>query len=259
MSPTPSPNVKSMSETQKFHPALFIANVKSLIPITLDLESWIYTKISSNILTSILIDNDWDEHAWKNVADFLQDNRNSKAVYLNKEFTNTNHANFSTTNAYPNRLKSLVDQLANVGAPISDHKQEDFTTFAMARPKLALEETTHLERAKQDSSSTALVANNYSLDVSSSFKAPRQSNNSNGRAKINKNRNNTKNRNKNNGNGGNNQASGGRNNNRWGSQTVGGGHQWNQQQDSTSLVGVNARSLGHASMSLPNSTMGSST
>ncbi|GAU37608.1 hypothetical protein TSUD_365290 [Trifolium subterraneum] len=28
-----------MSETHKFHPALFVTNMKSLIPITLDLES----------------------------------------------------------------------------------------------------------------------------------------------------------------------------------------------------------------------------
>ena len=77
--------------------------------------------ISSDILTSILIDDDSAEHAWKSVADLFQDNKNSRDMYLNKEFTNTNLADFLTTNAYCNRLKSLADQLANVGAPVSDH------------------------------------------------------------------------------------------------------------------------------------------
>jgi hypothetical protein len=256
MSETPSTNVKTMSETHKFHPALSITNVKSLIHITLDLEfgqyrswsalfkvqarvhdvlehiilptdekekaayektkaedlalwkrldavvlQWIYATVSSDILTSILVDDDSAEHAWKSVADLFHDNKNSRAMYLNKEFTNTNLADFSTTNAYCNRLKSLADQLANVGDPVNDHSmvlkmlqglteqysnfvtvmqnKKTLPTFATARSKLALEETTLLERAKQDSSSTALVANNSSPDVGSSFQTPHQNNNSN--------------------------------------------------------------------------------
>ncbi|CAJ2652480.1 unnamed protein product [Trifolium pratense] len=166
----------SNSKTSKFHPALSITNVKTLIPITLDLESgqhhswaalfkvqarvhdvlehiippteekaiaayekvkaddlplwkqldvvvlqWIYATVSTDILTSILIDGDSAEHAWKSVADLFQDNKNSRAMYLNKEFTNTSLVDFSTTTAYCNRLKSPADQLANVGAPVIEH------------------------------------------------------------------------------------------------------------------------------------------
>ncbi|MCI21420.1 hypothetical protein A2U01_0042588, partial [Trifolium medium] len=125
-------------------------------------------------------------------------------------------------------LQGLTEQYSNFFTVMQNKKT--LPTFAMARSKLAFEETTLLERAKQESGSTALVANNYSTDVGSSVHRPHQSNNFNGRPKTNKNRNNTKTRNKNNGGGGsNNQSSGGRNNNRWSGQ-VGGGPQWHQQQ-----------------------------
>ncbi|PNX90596.1 hypothetical protein L195_g046721, partial [Trifolium pratense] len=183
---------------------------------------WIYATVSTDILTSILIDGDSVEHAWKSVADLFQDNKNSRAMYLNKEFTNTSLADFSTTTAYCNRLKSLADQLANVGAPVNEH----------ARSKLALEDTTLSERSKQESSSTVLIANNYSTDAGSSFQTPHHSNNSNGRVKTNKNRNNNKNRNKNSGGGGGGQAGGGRGSNHRGSQASGDGRsmyqQWSQ-------------------------------
>ena len=132
-----------MAETSKFHSSLAITNVKTLIPITLDLESgqyhswvalfkvhvkvhnvlehiipptdakenvvydkakvddlpllkrlnaavlqWIYATVSSDILTSILIDDDLAEHAWHSVANLFLDNKNSRAMYLNKAFTN---------------------------------------------------------------------------------------------------------------------------------------------------------------------------
>ena len=132
-----------MAETSKFHSSLAITNVKTLIPITLDLESgqyhswvalfkvhvkvhnvlehiipptdakekavydkakvddlpllkrlnaavlqWIYATVSSDILTSILIDDDLAEHAWHSVVDLFHDNKNSRALYLNKAFTN---------------------------------------------------------------------------------------------------------------------------------------------------------------------------
>lgn len=218
-------------KTPKFHPALAITNVKTLIPISLDLESgqyhswaalfkvqarihevldhiipptdakekatyakaksddlpfwkrldaavlqWIYSTVSSDILTSILIDDDSAEHAWQSVADLFHDNKNSRAMYLHKEFTNTGLANFPTTNAYCNRL---ADQLTNVGAPVNDHSmvlkmlqgltepyshfvtvmqnKKTLPSFATARSKLALEETTILERAKLESGSAALL------------------------------------------------------------------------------------------------------
>jgi uncharacterized membrane protein YgcG len=207
---------------------------------------WIYATVSTDNLTSILVDDDSAEQVWKNVAALFHDNQNSRAMYLNKEFTNTSLADFSTTNAYCNRLKSLADQLANVGALVSDHSlvlkmlqgltepysnfvtvmqnKKNLPLFATARSKLALEETTLLERTKQE----AFVTNhNYSIDDGTSSQTPHQSNNFHGRAKSNENRNNNKNRNKYSGgggrqSGGDGQAGGGRGSNRWGGQTGGG-------------------------------------
>jgi len=253
-------NPPKNSKTTKYHPALSISNVKSLILITLDLESsqnhswaalfkvqarvhdvlehiipptekdaitayektkaadlplwkrldavvlqWIYAIISTDILTSILVDDDSAKQAWKRAAALFHDNQNSRAMYLNKEFTNTSLADFSTTNAYCNHLKSLADQLANVGAPVNDHSlvlkmlqgltepysnfvtvmqnKKNLPLFATTRSKLALEETTLLERTKQE----ALVTNhNYSTDDGTSSQTPHQSNNFPGRAKSNK-------------------------------------------------------------------------
>jgi len=60
------------------------------------------------------------ENAWQHVVDLFQDNKNYRAVYLETQFTNTSLADFSMASAYCNRLKSLADQLSNVGALVSD-------------------------------------------------------------------------------------------------------------------------------------------
>ncbi|XP_047170861.1 uncharacterized protein LOC124839165 [Vigna umbellata] len=136
-----------MAENSKYHSALAVTNVKNLIPITLDMETaitayqttkaadlplwnrlddvvlqWIYATISPDILTSILVADDSAERAWQHVADLFQDNKNSRALYLETQFTNTYLTDFSSTSAYCNHLKSLADQLSNVGAPISDQR-----------------------------------------------------------------------------------------------------------------------------------------
>ncbi|XP_045831113.1 uncharacterized protein LOC123922442 [Trifolium pratense] len=138
----------SNSKTSKFHPALSVTNVKTLIPIMLDLESgqhhsWAALfKVQArvhDVLEHIIPPTEEkaiaayekakadDLPLWKRldavvfVADLFQDNKNSRAMYLNKEFTNTSLADFSTTTAYCNRLKSLADQLANVGALVNEH------------------------------------------------------------------------------------------------------------------------------------------
>ncbi|WVY97523.1 hypothetical protein V8G54_029674 [Vigna mungo] len=83
---------------------------------------WIYATISPYILTLILMPDDSAERAWQRVADLFQDNKNSKAMYLETQFTNTCLTDFSSTSAYCNHLKSLADQLSNVGAHVSDQR-----------------------------------------------------------------------------------------------------------------------------------------
>ncbi|XP_056688336.1 uncharacterized protein [Spinacia oleracea] len=108
-----------------FHSALTVTNVKSLIPITLDMETAQYHEWATlfKVLASVhSVLDDVAEKAWKRVAQIFQDNKNTRAAYLEKEFTTTKMADFGSVMAYYNKLKSLADQLANVGSPVSDQR-----------------------------------------------------------------------------------------------------------------------------------------
>ncbi|XP_020249077.1 uncharacterized protein LOC109826459, partial [Asparagus officinalis] len=234
-----------MAEQPKFHPALAINNVKSLIPVTLDNDSslyiswaalfkvqarvhnvldhivpptdekakkaaddakeadpdlwhrldaavlqWMYATVSQDILNSILVIDDSAEKCWKRIAAIFQDNKHSRAVHLENQFTNTNLEDFPTTKAYCNRLKLLADQLANVDAPVSNtrlvlkmisgltdsyagfvtyiQQHDPLPPFETAKSRLELEESTILQRAARESGSSsspaALVANSHNPD-----------------------------------------------------------------------------------------------
>lgn len=60
--------------------------------------------------------------AWNRLRDIFQDNKNSCIVTLEAEFSNTKMENFPNVSAYCQRLKSLADQLKNVGAPVSESR-----------------------------------------------------------------------------------------------------------------------------------------
>ncbi|XP_021854326.1 uncharacterized protein [Spinacia oleracea] len=164
-----------MADSSKFHSALNVTNVKSLITITLDMETadyyswatlfkvqakvhqvlhhilpptdavelqkyeatkaadlplwtrldaavlqWIYGTISHDILQSILVLDDVAADAWQRVKQIFLDNQNARVAYLETKFTTTTLAQFTSVIEYYTRLKSLVDQLGSVGAPVSD-------------------------------------------------------------------------------------------------------------------------------------------
>ncbi|XP_014496790.1 uncharacterized protein LOC106758373 [Vigna radiata var. radiata] len=100
-------------------------------------------------------------------------------MYLETQFTNTCLTDFSSTFAYCNHLKSLADQLSNVGASVSDQRlvlrllaglteayasfvtvmqqKDELPNFATTCSRLKMEETTIKERATRESGSTALL------------------------------------------------------------------------------------------------------
>ncbi|GAU51637.1 hypothetical protein TSUD_241870 [Trifolium subterraneum] len=143
MSATPSSTVKTMSETHKFPPALSITSVKSLIPITLDIESGQYHSLSALFKVQARV-HDVLDHI------ILPTDEKEKAGY-------------EKTKADDVALWKWLD--AVVLQWIYATNKKTLPTFATARSKLALEDTTLLERAKQEFGFTALVANNYSPDV----------------------------------------------------------------------------------------------
>ncbi|MCI59399.1 keratin type I cytoskeletal 9-like, partial [Trifolium medium] len=87
---------------------------------------------------------------------------------------------FASTKAYCNRLKTLSDQLANVDSPVTNtrlvrkmisgltdaytgfvtyiQQHDPLPTFAAARSRLELEETTMLQRAARESNTSSIPA-----------------------------------------------------------------------------------------------------
>ncbi|XP_060195452.1 uncharacterized protein LOC132624740 [Lycium barbarum] len=117
--------------------------------------------------------------AWDRLRDIFQDHQNSRAVMLEQEFSTTRMEDFPNTSAYCQRLKSIFDQLKNVGASVSNSRlvlqlvsgltdafkgvgmqirhSKPFPPFTEARSSIVLEER---EQAMQTVHSTpsAMVA-----------------------------------------------------------------------------------------------------
>ncbi|XP_062085253.1 uncharacterized protein LOC133791342 [Humulus lupulus] len=83
---------------------------------------WIYSTVSLDILNTIIAPDDEAKDAWNRVADLFQDNKNTRVVHLETQFTNTHLRDFPNVAAYCQRLKVLANQLANVGAKVSDDR-----------------------------------------------------------------------------------------------------------------------------------------
>ncbi|XP_050897354.1 uncharacterized protein LOC127104195 [Lathyrus oleraceus] len=83
---------------------------------------WIYSTISTDLLTTILEPNSTAIEACNCLEDIFQDNQNARAVTLEQEFSNTRMENFPNVSTYWQRLKMLSDQLRNVGSPVNNHR-----------------------------------------------------------------------------------------------------------------------------------------
>lgn len=81
---------------------------------------WIYGTISNDLLHTILTPDTTAIQAWDRLAGIFQDNKNSRALYLERQFATINLDSFPNISTYCQELKVLADQLANVGTPVSD-------------------------------------------------------------------------------------------------------------------------------------------
>ncbi|XP_060182220.1 uncharacterized protein LOC132611875 [Lycium barbarum] len=81
---------------------------------------WIYSTISNDLLNTIIEPDATAMDAWVRLRDIFQDHQTSRAVTLEQEFTMTHMEDFPNASAYCQRLKSLADQLKNVGAPVTN-------------------------------------------------------------------------------------------------------------------------------------------
>ncbi|XP_074303786.1 uncharacterized protein LOC141638278 [Silene latifolia] len=83
-------------------------------------QQWIYSTISLDLLHTILEPGSTAQAAWDRLKDIFNDNKHSRAVLLEQQFTNTHMDNFPNVSSYCQSLKMIADQLANVGSPVSD-------------------------------------------------------------------------------------------------------------------------------------------
>ncbi|KAL6573175.1 hypothetical protein OROMI_012791 [Orobanche minor] len=170
---------------------------------------WIYGTISNDLLHTILTPNATAHQQWERLESIFQDNKNSRAVYLENQFAQVRLDDFPNVSSYCRELKVLADQLANVGAPISNNRMvlqliaglsesydgvatliqqsDPLPQFYEARSKLILEETRKAKQAAMaaNSSGMALVATNHgdAGDGSTGGSGGQQRYSSNGRGK----------------------------------------------------------------------------
>ncbi|CAH9071854.1 unnamed protein product [Cuscuta epithymum] len=129
--------------------------------------------------------------AWNRLENIFHDNKNSRAVYLEDQFSHTRLENFPSVFAYCQELRTIATQLANVDAEVTDKRlvlrmihglTEPYATvasfiqqidplppFEKARSMLILEETRQSHHASSTSSSpsaSALAATSSSRPVS---------------------------------------------------------------------------------------------
>ena len=143
---------------------------------------WIYGTIHEDLLLTILEPDSTAQQAWERLRDIFQDNKHSRAVYLENQFSNTHLENFKNISAYCQRLKMLSDQLAGVGSPVSNQRlvlqlvagltdaydnvasliqqRDPLPPFYTARSMLTLEES---RKSQQFGSSNALLATTESI------------------------------------------------------------------------------------------------
>ncbi|KAK9061543.1 hypothetical protein SSX86_018725 [Deinandra increscens subsp. villosa] len=212
------------------HPALTISNIKTLIPITLDMNNdeynlwsevfqvhckaydvldhilpseaagsstektpedqalwerldnivlqWIFGTITRDLLKTIMKNGRSAADAWSTLKKLFLDNQNQRAVYLQNKFANTRIDDFPDCAAYCQALKTLSDQLNDVGAKVDDHmlvlqliaglnekydgvamllqQSSPLPDFFSARSKLILEETR--KKHQQPPSAAAFAA-----------------------------------------------------------------------------------------------------
>ncbi|KAL9230761.1 hypothetical protein vseg_006072 [Gypsophila vaccaria] len=147
-------------------------------------KQWIYSTISIDLLHTILEPGATAQSAWNRLENIFNDNKNSRAVMLEQQFTSIHMDNYHNVSAYCQALKMIADQLSNVGAPVSEtrlvlqlvthlsdgydgvatiiQQSDPLPPFYKARSMLTLEES---RRAKATPTSALLASQSETLAV----------------------------------------------------------------------------------------------
>ncbi|PNY04738.1 retrovirus-related Pol polyprotein from transposon TNT 1-94 [Trifolium pratense] len=165
---------------------------------------WIYGTISEDLLNIIIEQDSTAETAWNRLFEIFYDNKNSRALYLEQEFSRTRMEQFSDASSYCQHLKSLFDQMANVGTSISKERlvlqlisgltdayaavgseirhAAILPDFYKARSMIILEETALQKKVSNSVDNTALMASNNETSTDHTSSRPNRggSNNNHG-------------------------------------------------------------------------------
>ncbi|XP_021751032.1 uncharacterized protein LOC110716697 [Chenopodium quinoa] len=85
-------------------------------------KQWVYSTIFTDLLNTILAPKSSAQQLWDRIKEIFQDNKNTRAVYLENQFNSLHLSNFPSVTAYCQQLKSLADQLANIEQPVTEQK-----------------------------------------------------------------------------------------------------------------------------------------
>ncbi|XP_057422763.1 uncharacterized protein LOC130716772 [Lotus japonicus] len=138
--------------------------------------------------------------AWQRLTDIFHDNQNARAVALEQEFSGVRMETFPNVTAYCQRLKTLSDQLRDVGAPVNNHRlvlqlisgltdaykgvatlirqSNPLPTFHHARSMLTLEEAGLAKMRPIEPPAAYVATQSRASDVSSQSSDRRSSNRS---------------------------------------------------------------------------------
>ncbi|KAL9239100.1 hypothetical protein vseg_013451 [Gypsophila vaccaria] len=126
-------------------------------------KQWLYATISTDILKTVVKAGSTAKDTWTRIKDLFEDNKHSRAVFLEQQFSATTQKNFQNISAYCQALKTIADQLSNIGAKVTNDRlvlqlvtglsdgfsniatliqqSDPLPAFSKARSTLVLEET----------------------------------------------------------------------------------------------------------------------
>ncbi|XP_021747748.1 uncharacterized protein LOC110713604 [Chenopodium quinoa] len=128
-----------MADSSKLHLATLVSNIKTFDPSakksepttaevsflkSLDslVRKWIYGTISNDLLNTIIDPDERVVDTWNRLENFFNNNKSTCALHLDAQFKNTKLDQFDGVKPYYTRLKTLVDNLRNVGDKVSDNR-----------------------------------------------------------------------------------------------------------------------------------------
>ncbi|KAL2906525.1 Retrovirus-related Pol polyprotein from transposon RE1 [Bienertia sinuspersici] len=85
-------------------------------------RQWIYSTISNDLLNTILSPDDNAMDTWNHLVRLFQGNKSARALQYDTQFYNVKLEQFPGVKEYCTRIKTLADNLRNVGSHVSDEQ-----------------------------------------------------------------------------------------------------------------------------------------